>query len=182
MDNAFSFKPLRGIRSLPSSYVEFLLSHCAIPPSLPCEVLQSLSHTDTYKDRCEEVITEKTTTAHNPVDPHAPGAKLDVGKPRVAMWLRCIPRALLEMSRLATIGAIKYSDYGCLNVPNGENRYEDAMLRHFLSECITPDVSDQETKVRELVAVAWNACIRLELQLRRLECQSSNTGASNVEK
>ena len=103
----------------------------------------------------------------NGLDAHAPGAKLDAGKPRVALILNDMPRALLAVAEVATYGAKKYSEGGWLHVENGVSRYTDAMDRHRLKEGIEP--TDADTDLLHAAHGAWNALARLELMLRGKE-------------
>jgi hypothetical protein len=96
-------------------------------------------------------------------DLHALGAKDDSEKPRAGLVLRGFRNALMEVSRVGTFGAKKYTDHGWLYVPNGEERYDDALFRHLLSG----DVDDDESKLPHLAHAAWNALAELELYLRR---------------
>lgn len=103
-------------------------------------------------------------------DPHgtpanAPGAKLDAGKNRVGMVLGDFARALEQVSLVGTYGANKYTDHGWLHVPNGVERYTDAMLRHWLAEH-TGTSHDAQTDLLHAAHLAWNAIARLELMLR----------------
>lgn len=100
-------------------------------------------------------------------DAHAPGAKLDAGKPRVALITTGMPRALLAVADVATFGAEKYSTAGWLQVPDGIARYTDAMQRHLLHEAI--DERDPETGFLHAAHAAWNALARLELMLRKAD-------------
>ena len=93
---------------------------------------------------------------------HDPGAKLDAGKIQAGI-LGMFDLALLEVMRLATFGANKYSRGGFLEVPNGVERYTDAMMRHYLKERIEP--VDPETALPHDIATAWNALARLQLRL-----------------
>lgn len=95
---------------------------------------------------------------------HEPGAKLDAGKPRVALVLGGFSRALLEVSKVGTFGANKYTDSGWLSVPNGVKRYSDAHLRHTLQEAGGEEL-DQESQLLHAAHTAWNALARLELIL-----------------
>ena len=99
-----------------------------------------------------------------------PGAKLDEGKICVTRGaLHYFPRAIREVARLSTIGARKYSWRGWEAVPDGINRYADALGRHELA--IEGDYTkrDPDSGVLEAVAVAWNSLARLELILRENE-------------
>lgn len=97
---------------------------------------------------------------------HAAGAKLDLGKPRAALVTLAFSRALLEVAKVGTFGAGKYSDNGWLTVPDGERRYSDALLRHLLHEG-AGETFDAETGLRHAAHAAWNALARLELALRK---------------
>lgn len=96
--------------------------------------------------------------------PTSPGAKLDAGKPRIGLIATDFPRALTEIARVGTFGARKYTDHGWLYVPNGIDRYTDAMLRHVLAEPI--GAVDHDSGLLHAAHVAWNALARLELMLR----------------
>lgn len=90
-----------------------------------------------------------------------PGAKLDAGKNRVALVMRGFSRALTEVGRVGTYGANKYSPNGWKEVPNGIERYDDAMMRHWLEGRTV----DTETGLLHAAQVAWNALAVLELML-----------------
>lgn len=97
-------------------------------------------------------------------DPRQPGAKLDAGKPRIGLVLGDFSAALIEVAKVGTYGANKYTEHGWLSVPNGVERYTDAMYRHLLAEHITP--LDADTDLLHAAHAAWNALARLELMLR----------------
>jgi hypothetical protein len=99
-------------------------------------------------------------------DQHAPGAKLDAGKTRPGMVFSAFARAMDEVAKVGTYGADKYSEDGWLQVPNGEARYTDAMLRHYFREAKGEWV-DQESDLPHAAHLAWNALARLELMLRK---------------
>ena len=96
------------------------------------------------------------------VDPHVPGAKLDHDKPRASLVLKDFSLALIEVCRVGSIGAAKYSDHGWLSVENGIERYESALLRHLLDRRET----DEESGLLHAAHAAWNALAVLELKLR----------------
>lgn len=100
--------------------------------------------------------------------PNAPGAKLDAGKVRLHLVLGSFARALHEVGRVGTYGAEKYSDNGWLSVPKGEERYTDAMLRHYVKEQCG-ELVDPDTGIAHAAHAAWNALARLELAIRRME-------------
>ena len=96
---------------------------------------------------------------------HDPGAKLDSGKNRLGLVLHGFPRALEAVGQIGTYGAEKYSPNGWMEVPDGINRYSDAMYRHLLREALG-EPSDQESGLLHAAHAAWNALARLELMLR----------------
>lgn len=98
---------------------------------------------------------------------HAPGAKLDAGKNRLGLVLHGFSTALLEVGRVGTYGAGKYTDNGWRTVPNGEERYTDALYRHLLAEA-AGETHDPETEVLHAAHAAWNALARLALIRLRL--------------
>lgn len=100
----------------------------------------------------------------NGLHQHAPGAKLDNGKPRAGLVLRDFGNALLEVSEVGTFGAEKYTPHGWLSVKNGEERYLDAAMRHLLMKG-----SDSESGIDHLAHAAWNILAVLELRYQKLD-------------
>lgn len=126
------------------------------------------------------------------IDAHSPGAKLDAGKPRVALVLGGFANALLEVSKVGTYGAKKYTDNGWKEVKNGDARYADAAGRHRLYREGGQDY-DPDTKLLHLAHECWNVLAELELVLEELnapKCReeagpaiedgSGSTGASST--
>lgn len=101
----------------------------------------------------------------NGFDQHAPGAKLDHGKPRHGLVLGAFAGALTEVAKVGTFGANKYSDNGWLSVPNGKARYTDALLRHHFAEAGGEEL-DEDSGLQHAAHRAWNALAVLELMLR----------------
>lgn len=101
----------------------------------------------------------------NGKDQHEPGAKLDNGKNRLGLVLLGFPNALVEVGKVGTYGANKYTDNGWKHVHDGQRRYTDAMLRHLLSEA-SGELRDPESKLLHAAQTAWNALARLELMLK----------------
>jgi hypothetical protein len=97
------------------------------------------------------------------IDQHAPGAKLDAGKPLAGVLLD-FGLALESVSRIGTFGAVKYTRGGWQSVPGGEQRYEDAAMRHLLR--MRTERIDSETGMPHLWAAAWNMLAVIELQER----------------
>lgn len=110
----------------------------------------------------------------NGIDQHTPGAKLDNGKPRPGLVLGAFSKALSEVVKVGTFGANKYSDHGWLSVPNGVERYTDAMLRHHFAEA-GGERDDPESKLSHAAHRAWNALAVLELMLRNKEKANAST-------
>lgn len=94
---------------------------------------------------------------------NAPGAKLDAGKPDVGLLFEAFPCALMEVAKVATYGAEKYTRGGWKEVPDGVKRYKAAMGRHILKgEIETFD----ESGLMHQAQIAWNALATLEMMLR----------------
>lgn len=98
------------------------------------------------------------------IEPHQPGAKLDHGKNRLSLVIGGFANALWAVGEIGTFGANKYTDNGWISVENGQERYTDAMLRHFLSE-MQGEVYDPDSELYHAAHTAWNALARLELML-----------------
>lgn len=99
------------------------------------------------------------------LDQHTPGAKMDAGKLRPELIFSGFPRALAQVTAVATVGADKYSDHGWQQVPDGIRRYQDALLRHLLA-AHGGEVNDPETGLAHYAHAAWNALAVLELMQR----------------
>lgn len=99
----------------------------------------------------------------NGIDQHDLGAKLDDGKP-MASLLQYFGLALLEIAKVGTFGAKKYTRGGWQFVDDGFNRYSDAMLRHYFAEYYNE--LDDDSSMYHAAQTAWNALARLELMLR----------------
>lgn len=96
------------------------------------------------------------------INPHVAGAKLDQDKPRLNLVLAGFANALTEVGKVGTFGADKYTDNGWVSVPNGIERYSDALLRHHF----THEELDPESGLEHSAHAAWNALAVLELKLR----------------
>jgi len=102
-------------------------------------------------------------------NPHEPGAKLDSGK--VCAFRGAIdyfPRAIESVAAVSTFGASKYAWKGWETVPEGFERYSDAMVRHLISAG-KGEAADPDSGLLHDAHTAWNALARLELKLRALE-------------
>jgi hypothetical protein len=99
-------------------------------------------------------------------DPHSPGAKLDAGKAAIMQgFVEYFPNAIEAVASISDYGAKQYSWGGWLSVPDGINRYSDAMMRHVVKEKTEGDF-DRKTGLFHAAQVAWNAMARLELMIR----------------
>lgn len=105
--------------------------------------------------------------------PNEPGAKLDAGKIRPELIMRGFSNALIHVSKVGTFGANKYTDDGWESVPNGVQRYTDAMYRHLLEEH-RGSIIDKDSGLLHAAQTAWNALARLELMLRDYESRSDD--------
>lgn len=101
--------------------------------------------------------------------PGEPGAKLDSGKsPVFRGLLDYFPRACLAVAEVSQKGAEKYCWKGWEDVPDGINRYSDAIIRHICKESIEGKI-DPDFGLLHKAHVAWNALAVLELELRETE-------------
>jgi len=94
---------------------------------------------------------------------HEAGAKLDQGKVRYSL---IPPGPLKLLAALYTYGTQKYSEGGWKEVPAGEKRYLDALMRH-LEAYRGGEWLDSETGLPHMIAVAWNAFAIVYLELSR---------------
>ena len=100
------------------------------------------------------------------LDPKSSGAKLDAGKP--CLWRGAIdyfPGALRAVATVSTFGATKYSWKGWSTVPEGFERYSDAMVRHLVAES-AEGPWDNDSGILHAAHVAWGSLARLEFLLR----------------
>lgn len=101
--------------------------------------------------------------------PHTPGAKLDANKPNCDLVFSNLSNALLEVAKVGTAGALKYTDNGWESVPDGIRRYRSAIYRHLLSSKFL----DRDSGMPHMAHAAWNCLAVLELLLRT---ENNNTG------
>jgi Domain of unknown function (DUF5664) len=100
--------------------------------------------------------------------PKEHGAKLDYGKPRLGLVLGDFARALRAVGEVGTFGAEKYTDGGWIEVPDGVERYTDALYRHLLAEA-SGERKDCDSGLAHAAHCAWNALARLDLLIREAE-------------
>lgn len=119
------------------------------------------------------VSVPKTESDPHGKNAHQPGAKMDAGKaPIVQGVLQYFPRALKAIAMVSLAGANKYAWKGWESVPDGINRYENALGRHILAEAIEGPV-DKDTQCLHKAQAAWNALAALELFERDREQQKA---------
>ena len=94
------------------------------------------------------------------------GLKFDGDKPRMNLVVTGMPHALLEIGKVLTFGASKYEANSWKGVPNGEERYLAASIRHNLQrQC--GEVLDKESGLMHLAHEACNILFQLELELTK---------------
>lgn len=111
-------------------------------------------------------ILEKIESDPNGISAHSPGAKLDSGKIMMSLLLD-FDDAIRVVAEVATIGAKKYSRGGWKTVPDGYNRYTDAMLRHLFTNDEYDD-GKGGTGLLHDAQVAWNALARLQYKIKEV--------------
>lgn len=98
---------------------------------------------------------------------HEPGAKLDKGKPSIFRGaIDYFPRAIEQVAAVSTFGATKYAWKGWETVPEGIERYSDALVRHLIQEG-KGETTDNDSGFLHAAHAAWNSLARLELMLRK---------------
>lgn len=90
------------------------------------------------------------------LDAHEPGAKLDGGKPRMTLIYRDMAKSLEDVVKVGTFGANKYSDRGWKSVPDAEERYFDALIRH-MNKIFSGEIMDPDSGLSHYAHLAWNA-------------------------
>jgi len=95
----------------------------------------------------------------------AGAVKYDAGKPTLLKGgLAYFPRAISLVSAVSHFGASKYAWNGWRDVPNGFDRYSEAMVRHLIAEG-SEDILDADSRLPHIGHTAWNALARTELYL-----------------
>lgn len=121
--------------------------------------------------RLERFSTPKETDPNGKTQ-HEKGSKVDAGKPRMDLVLGGFASALIEVAKVGTFGANKYTDDGWKEVPKGKGRYSDAMLRHYAYEK-NGELYDDESGLLHASHLAWNALARLHFILEELKSANS---------
>jgi hypothetical protein len=94
------------------------------------------------------------------------GIKNDSGKPRMAIVFTDFAQALMRVGEVGTVGASKYTPHGWVTVPDAQERYTSAMIRHMLAH-LNGEEQDAETQLLHLAHMAWNALAVLELEIEK---------------
>lgn len=95
------------------------------------------------------------------------GVKYDENKPRLYDFLYDFRKVFLELAKVYEFGTNKYGRGNWHQVPNGGQRYSNAMIRHLLK-----DGKDPETDIDHQTHVAYNAIMRLQFLLDEQEAES----------
>lgn len=111
-------------------------------------------------------------TDPNGIDQHAPGAKLDAGKPNLALVFGGFHQSLREVGDVGTYGATKYSPNGWKEVSNAEERYLSAALRHILAY-LGGERNDPDTGINHLAHASWNTLASRQSVLSKSEPEKS---------
>lgn len=93
------------------------------------------------------------------------GVKHDIGKNRLSLLFGGFPNAIWHAGLVTTMGASKYTSHGWRKVPDGVERYSDAMYRHLLQH-ETGEEFDEESGHLHLAHALWNLMALLELTIR----------------
>ena len=85
-----------------------------------------------------------------------------------ALVLGDFANALMEVSRVGTFGANKYSKHGWVTTPDGECEYDNAKVRHWLKRK-SGEIYDSESGLLHAAHEAWNALAVLEFIIKRMQ-------------
>jgi len=90
------------------------------------------------------------------------GMKFDGGKPRWSLLMEGMSNALEGVAKVLTFGANKYAAHSWRTVPEGRERYRDALYRH-LAAIEQGEELDPESGLRHWDHVICNALFLSEL-------------------
>lgn len=111
----------------------------------------------------------KEFTNDRPEDVGRGAIKYDGGKsPIYRGAVSYFPRAIGAVAEVSAFGASKYAWKGWESVPDGFERYSDAMVRHLAYEG-QGEVLDPDSGLLHRAHAAWNALASLELLLKEME-------------
>ena len=96
------------------------------------------------------------------------GAKIPVFQGAIDYF----PRAIELVAAISAFGASKYAWKGWRTVPNGVERYSNALVRHLMAES-KGEFEDSDSGLPHAAHGAWNALARLELILQEKEKENA---------
>ena len=96
---------------------------------------------------------------------NSPGSKLDAGKVEMSLVFEGFANALLEVGKVATFGANKYTRNGWQSVPDGIYRYKNAAGRHYVYRQ-KEGPQDKDSGLLHEAHELWNHFASFELKLR----------------
>jgi len=91
------------------------------------------------------------------------GRKYDSEKPKMYLLP---PKALIEVSRVLTVGAEKYDEENWRHLDNLQNRYTGSVLRHLFAH-MDGELNDPETKYSHLAHAVCGLLFKLEIELEK---------------
>jgi len=101
------------------------------------------------------------------------GVKYDGEKPQMYLLP---PLSTLEVGKVLTYGATKYSPDNWRKVPELQDRYSSAAMRHMLAS-LSGEIFDEETGIDHLAHAI--CCLMFKLEDRLLESQKERRGESD---
>lgn len=119
---------------------------------------------DFCNTKCEQVYTNNYKPDILEVANSEAGLKFDGGKLRYSLIPPIATKALAEV---LTFGANKYAANSWQTVPNGEERYLDALIRH-LEAWRDGEVKDPESGLPHLSHLLCNTAFLLHFEKERL--------------
>lgn len=109
-------------------------------------------------------------------EPDPPGMKFDGDKPRMHLLLNDMNLAILEVGKVATFGAKKYSDRNWRKVENLHERYSSALYRHMLEDSFGGGATDDESGFLHAAHAAWCALARLQILIEKQKEKENGNG------
>lgn len=105
--------------------------------------------------------------------------KFDAGKSPVYRGaVSYFPLAIAAVATVSSFGASKYAWNGWRSVPDGINRYSDALVRHILDQS-TGEAVAPDSGLLHAAHVAWNSLAVLELLLsKEREATTANSAGT----
>jgi hypothetical protein len=101
---------------------------------------------------------------------HSGGVKLDDGKSKADLVIGDFAKALKAIAEVGTFGAVKYTAKGWATVPDGQQRYANAAVRHYLDRKAGETI-DPESGLLHKAHEAWNHLAELQFMLEAIEAK-----------